>query len=128
MVVSQARSQRTVSGSKYKAAWKKKQHEMGRTPSLTRIEARKIKAMRGLGGTTKMRVLREETANLYDAASKRYVTAKILSVINNPANRHYTRRNIITKGTIISTDRGQAKVTSRPGQDGTVNAMLLAKK
>jgi small subunit ribosomal protein S8e len=35
------------------------------------------------------------------------------------------RRNIVTKGAIIETDAGQARVVSRPGQDGQVNAVLL---
>jgi small subunit ribosomal protein S8e len=31
----------------------------------------------------------------------------------------------MTKGAIIETEMGKAKVTSRPGQDGVVNAVLL---
>ena len=51
--------------------------------------------------------------------------AKIEIVTANPANRHYVRRNIMTKGTIIKTDKGDARVTSRPGQDGVINAVLI---
>jgi small subunit ribosomal protein S8e len=35
------------------------------------------------------------------------------------------RRNIITKGAVIKTELGDAKVTNRPGQDGLINAVLL---
>ena len=35
------------------------------------------------------------------------------------------RRNILTKGAIIETDAGKAKITNRPGQEGTVNAVLV---
>jgi small subunit ribosomal protein S8e len=49
----------------------------------------------------------------------------ISNVIGNDANKHYIRRNIITKGAIIETELGKAKVTSRPGQDGVVNAVLI---
>jgi small subunit ribosomal protein S8e len=45
--------------------------------------------------------------------------------VENPANPHYVRRNIITKGAVIKTELGNAKVTSRPGQDGVVNAALI---
>ena len=31
----------------------------------------------------------------------------------------------MTKGTIIETEAGQAQVTSRPGQTGTLNAKML---
>ena len=54
------------------------------------------------------------------------VTAKIERVIGNPANRHFIRRNILTKGTIIKTDKGKAKITSRPGQDGVINAVKIS--
>ncbi|RLF82243.1 30S ribosomal protein S8e, partial [Thermococci archaeon] len=50
---------------------------------------------------------------------------KIISVVENPANRQYVRRNIVTKGAIVQTEIGKALVTSRPGQDGIVNAVLL---
>ncbi|MFB6184110.1 MAG: 30S ribosomal protein S8e, partial [Haloarculaceae archaeon] len=43
----------------------------------------------------------------------------------NPSNPNYARRNIITKGAIIETSEGRARVTSRPGQDGQVNAVLV---
>jgi small subunit ribosomal protein S8e len=51
--------------------------------------------------------------------------AKILRVIETPANREYARRNIIVKGALIETSLGKAVVTSRPAQDGVVNAVLL---
>ncbi len=47
-------------------------------------------------------------------------------MLENAANRHYVRRDIITKGTIIQTKLGKARVTSRPAQDGTVNAVLIS--
>ena len=50
--------------------------------------------------------------------------AKIISVAENKASRHFLRRNIITKGAVIETELGKAKVTSRPGQHGVINAVL----
>ena len=47
------------------------------------------------------------------------------TVLENPANRHYVRRNIITKGTIVDTEKGKAIITSKPGQEGCINAKLL---
>jgi len=46
-------------------------------------------------------------------------------VTGNTANKHYIRRNIMTKGTIVRTNLGLVRVTSRPGQDGVINAVLL---
>src|SRR5881396_3099319 len=53
--------------------------------------------------------------------------SKLLRVIRNPANVDYQRRGVITKGAIVETELGQARVTSRPGQDGVINAILLEK-
>jgi len=35
------------------------------------------------------------------------------------------RRNILTRGAVIKTEIGDARITNRPGQDGVVNAILL---
>ena len=40
----------------------------------------------------------------------------------------YVRRNIITKGAIVKTEAGLVKITSRPGQDGTLNGILVEEK
>lgn len=53
---------------------------------------------------------------------------EIIRVIRNPTNVDYNRRGVITKGTIIETPIGVARVTSRPGQDGLVNAVLTPKE
>ena len=49
----------------------------------------------------------------------------IVNVVENPANPHLVRRNIITKGCVVETKLGKAKVTSRPGQEGSVNGVLI---
>jgi hypothetical protein len=52
-------------------------------------------------------------------------TLLILSVVNNPSNVNYTRRNIITKGCIVKTEKGDVKITSRPGQTGTLQGIFV---
>jgi small subunit ribosomal protein S8e len=51
--------------------------------------------------------------------------AKIISVTDNPSDRNLVQRNILNKGAKIKTDLGEAVVTSRPGQSGVVNAVLV---
>ena len=46
-------------------------------------------------------------------------------MVENPSNVNYVRRNIVTKGAVIETSEGRARVTSRPGQTGQVNAVLI---
>ena len=79
-----------------------------------------------MGNNQKARLLSTETANLFDPKTKKYEQVKIKTITDNPANRHFVRRNIMTKGSIIDTERGKARITSRPGQDGTVNAVLIS--
>jgi len=74
----------------------------------------------------KQRLLQIDKANVFDSSGKAKVT-KILSVKENSANPHFVRMGIVTKGAIIETDLGLAKVVSRPGQDGVVNAVLIKK-
>ena len=50
---------------------------------------------------------------------------KIIKVLENGTNNDYQRRGIITKGAILETDEGKCRVVSRPGQHGTVNAILV---
>ena len=64
-------------------------------------------------------------ANVHDPKTGHTKKVKILAVVKNPADRNLDRMKVITKGTIIETELGTAKVTSRPGQDGTVNAVLI---
>jgi len=51
--------------------------------------------------------------------------SKIVKVLENKTNNDYQRRGIITKGAIVETKDGECKIISRPGQDGTLNGILL---
>ncbi len=126
MVVVQHRSRRKPTGRRYKKPYRsKRKHETGSNPTLTRIGRTDRKALRSKGGGIKQKLLLVDIANVFDPKTKQYKRAKIKTVLENPANRHYVRRNILTKGTIIDTELGRAKITSRPGQEGTVNAVLI---
>ena len=127
MVVVQHRSKRKQSGGRYTSSRKKRKFEIGRAPTLTKIGKNDTKVIRAKGGRSKLRMMVAEKANVFDPASKKYSVVKINTVAENPANRHFIRRNIITKGGVINTEKGKAKVTSRPGQDGIVNAVLISK-
>ncbi len=127
MAISQLRSLRKPSGGKYKQKGRKqKAYELGREPALTKLEKKRVKYVRTMGNHMKLRLLSIDTANLFDPKTKKYEQIKIKTILENPANRHFVRRNIMTKGTIIDTEKGKARVTSRPGQDGTINAVLIS--
>jgi len=92
---------------------------------MTKIAEKRVKTIGVMGGNEKKGLLACDVANLYDPSKKKYNKSKILQVLENPANRHFIRRNIITKGTILETEAGKARVTSRPGQEPYINAVLI---
>ncbi len=125
MAISQKRSKRKATGARYKSIYKKKQYELGSNPTLTKLDKIKRKAIRVIGGNKKARLLSADIANVLDPKTKKHKVVKIKNVIDNTANRNYIRRNILTKGAVIETELGKAKITSRPGQEGAVNAVLI---
>lgn len=126
MALSQARPRRKQSGARYKDYRKKRQHELGREPSFTKLGKKRMLIIRTMGADRKLRMLGADTANLFDPKNKSFKQAKIKTITDNPANRHFIRRNIMTKGSVIDTEFGKARITSRPGQDGVINAMLIS--
>ena len=125
MVITQSRPKRTATGGRYIDNRKKKQYETGREPTLTKVGTVKRKILRTMGSNNKVVVLNTDIANVMDSKTKKAIKAKIISVKENPANRNYIRRSIITKGCTIATDKGDVMVTSRPGQHGTVSGVLI---
>jgi len=120
----QGRSKRKYTGAKIKSARSKRKYELGRESADTHIHETKRKNVPTRGGNRKVRLLQCNVANVTDAQGKTQTTS-IETVVGNTANEHYVRRNILTKGSVIKTALGNAKITSRPGQDGVVNAVLL---
>ena len=126
MAISQIRAARKSTGGRYKDYRKKKQYELGREPSFTKLGKKRIGTIRTMGANRKLRMLGTDTANVYDPKAKKFKQAKIKTITDNPANRHFVRRNIMTKGSVIDTEFGKARITSRPGQHGVVNAVLIS--
>jgi small subunit ribosomal protein S8e len=125
MAVTQTRPKRKPTGGRYGQLYrKKKQYETGGVPAMTRLEDLRKRKIRTLGGKYKEKILSINNVNLMTKEGK-CTQAKIITVKENPANRHFVRRNILTKGTIIDTDKGKAKITSRPGQEGAINAVQI---
>lgn len=130
MVQWHSKSKRNASGgrrtsirrSDKKLAWR------GGNPSHTKTGKDKTTIVMGRGRTTKTKLLQAKQATIVDPRTKKTAKAEIIAVAENPANRQFTRQNIITKGATIKVSIGGkeaiAKVTSRPGQSGTVHAVL----
>jgi small subunit ribosomal protein S8e len=125
MAISQAKSRRKLTGARYKNYRKGKHYELGSEPSFTKLDKKRVQKKRILGGHIKYKTLSTDTVNLYDPKSKKFTQTKIKTITESPANRNFTRRNIMVKGSVIDTELGKAKITSRPGQEKFVNAVLI---
>jgi len=78
-------------------------------------------------GATQDPLLKGAHVNVTDASTGKTSKADIDTVELNGANRNYVRRNIITKGAVVQTTL--ASESHQPtGQDGSINAILLAEQ
>ena len=118
---------RKASGGRKRRYRTKRRFEKGSFPVETSLGKPKKKIGQGHGGKHKIRLFATKHVNVSDTSGK-VTKVEILRVIKNPANVDYDRRGVITKGTTIETPLGPARVTSRPGQDGVINAILIQKK
>lgn len=103
----------------------KRRYEQGSFPMETMMAEPKRKTSRGRGGTLKNKILADKFACITDPKTGKTEKVEITRVVKNPANIDYDRRGVITKGAVIETSLGQARVTSRPGQHGMLNAVLI---
>jgi len=125
MAIWQGRSLKKPSGGRIRLPRKKRKYELGREPVFTHVAPLRKKIIRVRGGNYKVKLLRSDEINVYNPKTGKAQKAKIKGVIENPANPHFAQRNIITKGAIVETELGKVKVTSRPGQHGVLNGVLL---
>jgi len=121
----QGESIRKVTGGRRRPAQGKRRFEIGLAPADTHIGEDRTKKVRITGGSTKIRSMRAQFANVTKLSNGETKKVKIETVEENGANPNYVRRNLLTKGAIIRTELGRARIASRPGQDGIINAVLL---
>ncbi|MBI2146037.1 30S ribosomal protein S8e [Candidatus Woesearchaeota archaeon] len=127
MARSQHRSQKKVSGGRYRQFRTKRKYELAGFPTNTQVRPEAlVRTSRTLGGNRKKRILSGNLINVTDPKGKSTKT-EILKVIENAANPNLVRRNIITEGAIVETKLGKVRVTSRPGQEGSINGILVGK-
>jgi small subunit ribosomal protein S8e len=125
MALWQGKSRRKPSGGRLRLGRKKRRFEIGSEHVFTLVGEERLQFNRTRGGNIKIRMLKASYANVMDPASMKTSRSKIVTVKKNAANPNYVQRNIINKGAMIQTEVGLAKVTSRPGQDGIINAVLM---
>ena len=119
---------RTPTGGKFERIRKKRKYELGSLQLLTKLGKEKRVHVRTKGGGHKVKAAVAEFANVFDRKTMTAKKVKILDILENPANLHYVRRGVLTKGAIVNTEMGKARITSKPSQHAVVNAILMEEK
>lgn len=116
---------RKLTGGRKVAMRGRRKFEIDRYPNEAVAGPAQIVVRRTRGKNNKIAFKTAEFANIIDQENKKVFRSKILRVTKNPANRDYERRGVISKGALIEIENGTARVVSRPGQDGVVNAIMV---
>ncbi|MFP3282703.1 MAG: 30S ribosomal protein S8e [Nitrososphaeria archaeon] len=115
---------RKITGGRRRSHRGRRRYERDGYPAETTMGEHEIKLKRTRGGNVKISLVHDQVANLVvDRRTGQSKKVRILRVLANPADRDYERRGVITKGAVIETEAGKAVVTSRPSQDGVINAV-----
>jgi len=114
---------RKATGGKYKKPRKKKLYEKKGQETAVKLGEQKRKLKKIRGGSKIFINLTNNIANII--SDKKAKKAKINNVLETPSNRFLARQNILTKGSIIETDLGKARITNKPSQEGNIQAVLI---
>jgi len=112
-----------ISGGRYRKRRKKKLYELPGQRRHVALGMQKKKMQRIMGGHKKTFLLKANIVNV--RAGNKVQKLEIKNVLETPANRFLARQNILSKGTIVQTDKGKVRITNRPSQEGMVNGVLI---
>ena len=101
----------------------RRKYELDRFPNEAIIGKQVTVTRKVRGKNIKSAIKTINSVNL--AIDSKIKRVKIIKVLENATNNDYQRRGIISKGAILETEAGKCRVVSRPGQHGTVNAILV---
>jgi len=109
-------------------ARKKRKYGTGGKPADTTIGEVKKKKVGVKGGGRKLKLYSTKVINAI--LDGKYVKCEVVTVKENPSNKDYVRRNIITKGALLLVKGPNGKelnvrVTSSPGQCGILNGVVV---
>jgi len=112
-----------VTGGRRHPLRSRRKYEMDRFPNEAVIGEQITITRKVRGKNVKTAIKTIDSVNL--AIDSKIKRVKIIKVLENATNNDYRRRGIISKGAILETEEGKCRVVSRPGQHGTVNAILV---
>lgn len=101
----------------------RRKYEIDRFPNEALVGDQITITRKVRGKNIKTSIKTIDSVNL--AIDSKIKRVKIIRVLENATNNDYQRRGVISKGALLETEEGKCRVVSRPGQHGTVNAILV---
>jgi len=95
---------RRLTGGKKPQYHKKRQYDMGRQMSMTKIGTKRIRIVRVRGGNKKFRALRLDTGNFSWGSEVCTRKTRILDVVYNASNNELVRTKTLVKNAIVQVD------------------------
>jgi small subunit ribosomal protein S8e len=112
-----------ITGGRRHVLRSRRKYEIDRFPNEALIGDQITITRKVRGKNIKVAIKTIDSVNL--ALDSKIKRVKIIKVLENATNNDYQRRGVISKGAILETEEGKCRVVSRPGQHGTVNAILV---
>jgi small subunit ribosomal protein S8e len=118
-------TKRKKTGGKKRAYRSKRRRDSGSSPLESELGDTIRRVVSGKSSLPKVKIFSDNVVNVSDPSIGTTERLEIQAVVENPANVDYNRRGVITKGAIVRTEKGLAKIVSRPGQHGVFNAVII---
>jgi small subunit ribosomal protein S8e len=99
-----SRHKRRATGGRMPIHQKKRKFEMARQPSLTKLGAKQVRAVRGRGGNYKYRALRLDQGNFVWSSEAFSAKTRVLDVVYNATNNELVRTKTLVKNSIVQVD------------------------
>jgi len=112
-----------ITGGRYIQRRKKKKYERPGQKRIVKLGKEKRKITKTLGGNKKVFLFSGKIININQKGKTK--KTEIKNVLETPSNRFFARQDILTKGTIVETELGKARITNRPSQEGVINGILV---
>ena len=112
-----------ITGGRRHVLRSRRKYEMDRFPNEALIGEQITITRKVRGKNVKTAIKTIDSVNL--AIDSKIKRVKIIKVLENATNNDSQRRGVISKGAILETEEVKCRVVSRPGQHGTVNAILV---
>jgi len=99
-----SRHKHRLTGGRRNIHQKKRKSEMGRPAANTKLGSKRIHLVRGRGGNTKFRALRQDTGNFAWGTESCTRRTRVLDVVYNASNMELVRTKTLVKNAIVQLD------------------------